>query len=114
MTTCFPATRLPGYSVNVPIAETCLPTAMCMKTCYFARGAASWANSLRHQRKVHASMQSDPVAFAERVAMEYDNLGLTFIRWNGGGDLFEESVTTVNYLAKMRVTRTPLVLPLAW
>jgi hypothetical protein len=34
--------------------------------------------------------------------MEYDNLGLTFIRWNGGGDLFEESVAAVNYLAKMR------------
>ena len=106
--------KVTGYSVNVPIAETCLPTTICMKTCYFAIGAASWANSLRHQRKVHASMQSDPVAFAERVAMEYDNLGLTFIRWNGGGDLFEESVTTVNYLAKMRpdlviwvVTRVP-------
>ncbi len=106
--------KVTGYSVNVPIAETCLPTAMCMKTCYFAVGAPSWSNSLRHQRKVHASMQSDPVAFAERVAMEYDSLGLTFIRWNGGGDLFEESVTTVNYLAKMRpdlviwvVTRIP-------
>jgi hypothetical protein len=106
--------KVTGYSVNVPIAETCLPTAICMKTCYFAIGAPSWANSLRHQRKVHASMQCDPLAFAERVAMEYDSLGLTFIRWNGGGDLFEESVTTVNYLAKMRpdiviwvVTRVP-------
>ena len=106
--------KVTGYSVNVPIAETCLPTAMCMKTCYFAVGAPSWTNSLRHQRKVHAAMQSNPVAFAERVAMEYDNLGLSFIRWNGGGDLFEESVTTVNYLAKVRpdlviwvVTRIP-------
>ena len=106
--------KVTGYSINVPIAETCRPTAMCMKTCYFAVGAPSWSNSLRHQRKVHASMQADPVAFAERVAMEYDNLGLTFIRWNGGGDLFEQSVTTINYLAKMRpdlviwvVTRIP-------
>lgn len=106
--------KVTGYSVNVPIAETCQPTAMCMKTCYFAVGAPTWSNSLRHQLKVHASMRSDPVAFAERVAMEYDNLGLTFIRWNGGGDLFEESVAAVNYLAKMRpdiviwvVTRIP-------
>lgn len=106
--------KVTGYSVNVPIAKTCQPTAMCMKTCYFAVGAPTWSNSLRHQLKVHASMRSDPVAFAERVAMEYDNLGLTFIRWNGGGDLFEESVAAVNYLAKMRpdiviwvVTRIP-------
>ena len=106
--------KVTGYSVNVPIAETCRPTAMCMNTCYFAAGASTWSNSLRHQRKVHASMKADPIAFAERVSMEYDNLGLTFIRWNGGGDLFEESVTTINYLAKMRpdmvvwvVTRIP-------
>lgn len=106
--------KVTGYSVNVPIAETCRPTAMCMNTCYFAAGATTWSNSLRHQRKVHASMKADPIAFTERVSMEYDNLGLTFIRWNGGGDLFEESVTTINYLAKMRpdmvvwvVTRIP-------
>lgn len=110
----FSGNKVTGYSVNVPIAETCSPTAMCMKTCYFATGAPSWSNSLRHQRKVHASIQADPIAFAERVAIEYDRLGLSFIRWNGGGDLFNESVITVNYLAKMRpdlviwvVTRIP-------
>jgi len=106
--------KVTGYSVNVPIAETCRPTAMCMNTCYFASGAPSWRNSLRHQRKVHASMKSNPNEFAERVSMEYDSLGLTFIRWNGGGDLFKENVATINHLGRMRpditlwvVTRIP-------
>ena len=106
--------KVTGFSVNVAIAETCRPTAMCMKTCYFASGAPSWSNSLRHQRKIHASIKDDPAAFAQRVALEYDRLGLTFIRWNGGGDLFAESVATINYLARIRpdmtlwvVTRIP-------
>jgi hypothetical protein len=106
--------KVTGYSVNVPIATTCKPTAMCLKTCYFAVGAPSWTNSLRHQARVFASIKTDPIQFAERVALEYDKLGLTFLRWNGGGDLFAESVTAVNHLGKIRpditlwvVTRIP-------
>ncbi len=106
--------KVTGYSVNVPIGATCRPTAVCMKTRYFAVGAPSWSNSLRHQWKVMATMQADPAAFAERVALEYDRLGLTFIRWNGGGDLFKENVEAVNHLGRTRpdipvwvVTRLP-------
>ncbi|MEK9775481.1 MAG: hypothetical protein VW339_04955 [Quisquiliibacterium sp.] len=106
--------KVTGYSVNVPIAATCRPTAVCLKTCYFATGAPSWSNALRHQTKVLNSLKSDPLAFAERVAMEYDQLGLSFLRWNGGGDLFEESVAAINYLGRKRpdivlwvVTRIP-------
>ena len=46
--------------------------------------------------------------------MEYDRLQLSFIRWNGGGDLFPESVQAINYLGRVRpdifiwvVTRIP-------
>jgi hypothetical protein len=106
--------KVTGYSVNVPIAETCRPTAVCMKTCYFSAGAASWSNALRHQRKVMATMMADPAGFAERVALEYDNLGLTFLRWNGGGDLFAANVAAINHLGAIRpdipiwvVTRLP-------
>ncbi len=106
--------KVTGYSVNVPIATTCRPTAVCLKTCYFATGAPTWSNALRHQTKILNSLKSDPLAFAERVAMEYDRLGLSFLRWNGGGDLFEESVAAINYLGSRRpdivlwvVTRIP-------
>ena len=106
--------KVTGYSVNVPIATTCRPTAVCVKTCYFACGAPAWANAILHQTKVEATIRADPKAFAERVALEYDRLGLTFLRWNGGGDLFAESVSALNSLAAMRpdivlwvVTRLP-------
>ncbi len=106
--------KVTGYSVNVPIANTCRPTAVCVKTCYFATGASSWANSLRHQWMIYDSIRSDPIKFSERAALEYDRLGLTFLRWNGGGDLFPESVDAVNHLSAVRpdivlwvVTRIP-------
>jgi hypothetical protein len=106
--------KVTGYSVNVPIAATCRPTATCLQTCYFATGAPSWPNSLRHQAAIYDSIRLDPKAFAERVALEYDQLGLTFLRWNGGGDLFDESIAVINHLARMRpdivlwvVTRIP-------
>lgn len=106
--------KVTGYSVNVPIANTCRPTAVCLKTCYFAAGAPSWANALRHQRKVYESLRDSPKKVAERVALEYDRLGLTFLRWNGGGDLFPENVEAINHLGRLRpdivlwvVTRIP-------
>ena len=106
--------KVTGYSVNVPISTTCKPTATCLKTCYFAVGAPSWSNSLRHQSKVYTSIVENPEAFAERISLEYDRLGLTFLRWNGGGDLFAESVSAINYLGRIRpdiilwvVTRIP-------
>jgi hypothetical protein len=106
--------KVTGYSVNVPIANTCRPTAVCIKTCYFAVGAPSWVNALRHQRKVYDSLRDSPKRVAERVALEYDRLGLTFLRWNGGGDLFAENVEAINHLGRLRpdiilwvVTRIP-------
>ena len=106
--------KVTGYSVNVPIASTCRPTSVCLKTCYFATGAPSWSNALRHQAKVMASLKADPLEFAQRIALEYDRLGLSFLRWNGGGDLFDESVAAINHLGRQRpdivlwvVTRIP-------
>ena len=106
--------KVTGYSVNVPIYSTCKPTATCIKTCYFSIGAPSWSNSLRHQAMVFESIKANPITFAERIALEYDQLGLNFLRWNGGGDLFSESVAVINYLGKIRpdiilwvVTRIP-------
>ena len=106
--------KVTGFSVNLPIANTCRPTASCLKTCYFAVGAPSWTNSLKHQYTIYESIINNPLEFAERIAMEYDQMGLSFLRWNGGGDLFHESVQVINYLSKMRpdvilwvVTRIP-------
>jgi hypothetical protein len=106
--------KVTGYSVNLPIALTCRPSGVCMKTCYFTQGAPSWAFAIQHQRKVYETLVADPYSFADRVALEYDQQKLTFLRWNGGGDLFPESVQAINYLGRVRpdivlwvVTRIP-------
>ena len=44
--------------------------------------------------------QDDPVWFAEEVIKEYRKYGLEFIRWNGGGDLFPESVVALNHIGE--------------
>jgi hypothetical protein len=41
--------KVTGHSVNFPISETCRPTAVCLKYCYFAKGPNSWPDSLSHQ-----------------------------------------------------------------
>jgi hypothetical protein len=63
---------------------------------------------------VEATIKADPKGFAQRVALEYDQAGMTFIRWNGGGDLFPESIDALHHLAIARpdiiiwvVTRIP-------
>ena len=106
--------KVTGYSVNFPIGETCRPTAVCLKYCYFAKGPNSWPDSLSHQYQVYAVAKADPVGFAERVAWECDKARVSFLRWNGGGDLFAESIVAIDQLAILRpnlpiwvVTRTP-------
>jgi hypothetical protein len=106
--------KVTGHSVNFPISETCRPTAVCLKTCYFAKGPNSWPDSLSHQYQIYAAAKADPVGFAERVAWECDQAQVSFLRWNGGGDLFQESLAAIEELATIRpnlpiwvVTRTP-------
>lgn len=106
--------KVTGHSVNFPISETCRPTAVCLKYCYFAKGPNSWPDSLSHQYQIYAAAKADPVGFAERLAWECDQAGVTFLRWNGGGDLFAESLAAIDHLAILRpnlpiwvVTRTP-------
>jgi hypothetical protein len=106
--------KVTGHSVNFPISETCRPTAVCLKYCYFAKGPNSWPDALSHQYQVYAAAKADPLGFAERVAWECDQAQVSFLRWNGGGDLFAESLAAIDHLAILRpnlpvwvVTRTP-------
>jgi hypothetical protein len=106
--------KVTGYSLNVPIWSTCQPTEVCAAACYFAKGPSSWPAALAKQIRLLNSIRRDPHTMAERVISEYDRLKLEFIRWNGGGDLFPESVAMLNHLASLRpditiwvVTRKP-------
>lgn len=106
--------KVTGNSVNFPISETCRPTAVCLKYCYFAKGPNSWPDALSHQYQVYAAAKADPIGLAERIAWECDQAGGSFLRWNGGGDLFDESIIAIDHLSNLRpdlqiwvVTRTP-------
>ena len=98
----FSTSKVTGYAVNFPIYKTCRPTEVCMKTCYFAVGLNTSKSAISHQLQNYWDCIEDPEGFSERVIREYDNLGLTFLRWNGGGDLFEEAVTAINFIGKKR------------
>ena len=106
--------KVTGYSVNFPIWKTCKPTRVCSRYCYFAVGHNAWSNALKRQIRNLNTIQNNYRSFADRIALEYDKLDLNFIRWNGGGDPFPESVDAINYLAELRtdmkiwvVTRIP-------
>ena len=94
--------KVTGFSLNFPIAATCSPSKLCIKTCYFARGGPTWPSSLKKQYRLYNTVKADPVAAAARLAGELERRRskLTFLRWNGGGDLFRESVTMLNQLAR--------------
>ena len=49
----------------------------------------------------------DPESFAQRVIYEYDNAGINYLRWNGGGDLFDEAANAIEFI---RVHRPDIVL----
>lgn len=91
-----------GYAVNFPIQKTCKPTKVCKDTCYFAAGlnATSPALNLQHRNLEHC--KNNPKSFAQKIIYEYDNAGLNFLRWNGGGDLFEEALDAIEFIRQNR------------
>jgi hypothetical protein len=110
----FPTNKVTGYSLNYPIAQTCSPTKVCVNTCYFGCGPSTWTASLRKQWRLYNSTVADPVDTAARIAFHAKRMRLPFVRWNGGGDLFRESVECINAAAPLMpgipqwvVTRLP-------
>ncbi len=94
------ANKVSGWSLNFPIQGTCKPSKLCIKTCYYANGMTAWTNSLRKQVWCYESCVKDPIWFAEEVIKEYRKRSLTYLRWNGGGDLFPESVEALNHIGE--------------
>jgi hypothetical protein len=110
----FSTNKVTGHSLNYPIAATCSPTKVCIRECYFGSGPSTWTAALRKQWRLYHSTVADPSGTAARIAVWADRLKLTYVRWNGGGDLFPESVEAINRVAALRprlpqwvVTRLP-------
>jgi hypothetical protein len=112
-----------GFSLNFPLGRfggfgTCLgSTEICRTVCYGARKGRpiTWENSLRKQIRVYRYfLSAPPKEIADRIHVEYQKHRMTFLRWNGVGDLFPESATVVAELTKnfpedtlLVVTRIP-------
>jgi hypothetical protein len=95
----FSTNKVTGHSLNVPIIGTCMPTVVCGETCYFAKGPSTWTASLKKQHRLMNSIRKDPEVVACRIVESAKRKKLTFIRWNGGGDLFEELLPCIDYVA---------------
>lgn len=110
----FSTNRVTGHSINFPIIGTCMPTVVCGETCYFAKGPSTWTASLKKQHRLMNSVKQHPLEMATSIAAWAEKLKLDYVRWNGGGDLFEESVRCINLAARLMpytpqwiVTRKP-------
>jgi hypothetical protein len=107
--------KVTGWSVNFPIYQTCKPSSVCAKSCYYAVGGTSWPAALKKQLRLFNSVVQNPIEMAERLSAEINSLKkINFLRWNGGGDLFRQSVTMLNHFSGLNpgipvwlVTRIP-------
>lgn len=99
--------QVTGFAVNFPIQKTCRPTSVCRDTCYFAIKLNASNPALMMQHRNLYLCKQDPVQFAKLVIYGYDNAGLNYLRWNGGGDLFEEALIAIEFI---RVNRPDIIL----
>jgi hypothetical protein len=100
----FSTNKVTGHSLNVPIIGTCTPTVVCGETCYFAKGPSTWTASLKKQHRLMNSIKASPTHMAVMIADWARRLKLDYVRWNGGGDLFKESVICINRAAPLMPT----------
>jgi hypothetical protein len=103
-----------GFSVNFPLGPkgTCRPTEVCADTCYGAMPGKpiTWRNSiLKYWRVYRYFKEAPPEEVADRIHGEYVRRGMTFLRWNGVGDLFPESVAVIGAMTKRHPDDTLLV-----
>jgi hypothetical protein len=95
----FSTNKVTGHSLNFPIIGTCRPTTVCADTCYFAAGPSTWRQSLDKQHRLLNTLRADPARLAVRIVEWTQRLRLTFVRWNGGGDLVEETPACIAAVA---------------
>jgi hypothetical protein len=114
--------RVTGWSVNFPIVATCKPSKVCAMTCYGLSGPITWSASLDKHTRNHGWCKSNPEAFSAQLVKECEKRlqkdKKFYVRWNGVGDLFSESVDALILLNKALpelpiwcVTRIPEYVP---
>lgn len=95
----FSTNKVTRWSLNVPIIGTCKPSLVCAETCYFAKGPSTWTASLKKQHRLKNAIEADPDRVADMIVESAIKKKMDFIRWNGGGDLFEEMLPCIDRVA---------------
>lgn len=95
----FSTNKVTGHSLNFPIIGTCRPTVVCTDTCYFACGPSTWTASLKKQHRLMNAIKADPERVAAMIVKSATRKKLSFIRWTGGGDLFDGCVRCIDLVA---------------
>lgn len=96
-----------GYSINLPIAQTCAPTKACRDYCYATLGRIAMERSLGKQIDNWLLLKDLTLRDNARArALAQGLLGQAprsadFVRWNGSGDLIEGSVAVINALTEI-------------
>ena len=94
--------RVTGWSVNFPIGATCQPSKLCADTCYGLKGPITWSASLRKQQRNLEWCKRDTEGFVAQLERECRKKlrrnPRFYVRWNGVGDLFSESVEAIKEL----------------
>jgi hypothetical protein len=87
---------------------------VCAARCYYAKGGSSWPAALKKQQRLLNSVKENPERVAKQIVYECRKKQVTYLRWNGGGDLFPESIEALHHVAEMEprlpiwvVTRIP-------
>jgi hypothetical protein len=111
-----------GASINFPVGclkpiGTCWPSSVCKTVCYGAMAGKpiTWEASLKKYIRVYRYFLITPAKeIADRIHTEYVRRKMTFLRWNGVGDLFPESAAVILQMTKRHpedillvVTRKP-------
>lgn len=92
-----------GYSINFPVALTCHPTSICANNCYASKNGKpiTFLVSLKKQLRLYNYFLSEnPQTVANRIVSEYHKKRLTWLRWNGSGDLFPEATGVVKEICR--------------
>ena len=94
-----------GWSVNFPIYKTCKPSKVCIETCYAAQPTPiSLKVALNKQVSLLNSVKENPYIVGDKIIREITPLfnkgKMKFLRWNGVGDLFKESIDCLVHVAK--------------
>ena len=99
------ANAVTGWAVNFPIYNTCQPSKVCVKNCYAGQNTPiAMKVALNKQVSLMNSVKDNPYAVGDKIISEVSPLfnkgKMKFLRWNGVGDLFKESIDCLVHVAE--------------